>query len=142
MSEGENKVLVRRWFEEGINKGNLAIIDELFDPEVVSHGHRTGDFRGTEDGPKRVITTFREAFPDIRFTIEDLITEDDKVVTRWTAQGTHDGEFLGIRPTGKQIQLGGIYIYRIAEGKIVEVWVSLDLLGPILQLAPSATTTS
>jgi len=89
MSEEENKVLVRRWIEEGVNKGNLAIIDELFDPDVVSHDHLAGDFRGTEDGPKRTVTTFRAAFPDIHFTIEDLITEDDKVVTRWTASGTH-----------------------------------------------------
>jgi steroid delta-isomerase-like uncharacterized protein len=136
MSEGENKVLIRRWIEEGINKGNLAIIDEVFDPDVVSHHQLVGDFRGIEDGPKRAVTTFREAFPDIHFSIEDLITEDDKVVTRWTASGTHDGEFLGIPATGKKIQLGGIYIYRIADGKIVEVWVSLDLLGPVLQLGP------
>ena len=59
MPEGENKVLIRRWIEEGVNKGNLAIINELFDPEVVSHDHLAGDFQGTEDGPVRAVTTFR-----------------------------------------------------------------------------------
>jgi len=112
----------------------------VFNSDVVSHDHLAGDFQGTDDGPKRAVTVFRAAFPDIHFTIEDLITEDDKVVTCWTASGSHQGEFLGIEPTGKEIQLGGIYIYRIASGKIVEVWVSLDLLGPVLQLGPTAAS--
>lgn len=140
MTEEENKVLIRRWVDEGMNGGRLAVIEELFDPEVVFHDPLAGDFHGIQDGPKRSITTFRTAFPDIRFAIEDLITEDDKVVTRWTAQGTHQGEFLGIESTGKRVRFGGIYIYRVSDGKIAELWVSLDLLGPVLQLGGRAST--
>jgi steroid delta-isomerase-like uncharacterized protein len=141
MSEGENKVVIQRWIEEGVNKGNLAIIDELFDSEVVAHDPLAGDIQGKDDGPRQALTSFRASFPDIHFTIEDLITEDDKVVTRWTAHGTHQGGFLGIEPTGKPIRLAGIYIYRITDGKIVEVWTSFDLLGPVLQLGASSTPT-
>jgi len=134
MSDGENKVMVRRWMDEGLNKGNLTIIDELFDPDVISHDHLAGDFRGTQEGPKRAVTTFRAAFPDIHFTIEDILTEDAKVVTRWTAQGTHQGEFLSMEATGRQIHFSGVYVYRIADGRIAEIWTHFDLLGPLLQL--------
>ena len=89
MPEEENKVLIRSWLEDGVNKGNLVIIDELFGPQVVSHDPLAGDIRGKNAGPRRAVTSFRASFPDIHFTFEDLITEDEKVVTRWTAHGTH-----------------------------------------------------
>ncbi len=134
MSEEDNKALIRRWFKEEVNEGNLTVVKDLFDPDVVVHDSQAGDRKGWEDGPKRAVEAFRTAFPDIHFTIENLITEDDKVVTRWTAHGTHQGQLQGLPPTGKRIQFTGIDIYRIADGRIAEVWISSDTLGLMQQL--------
>ncbi len=131
-SAEEHTAIIRRWFEEGINQGNLAVVDELFASDFVFH-EPAGDVRGRE-ALKRAVPGFRTAFPDMHITIEDQIVTGDKVVTRWTTVGTHQGAFMGIAPTGKRVTLTGIYIYRLAEGKIVELWTSRDDLGFLQQL--------
>ena len=136
MSE-ENKTIHRSIWEEIWNQGNLNLADEIYDSNHISHGQGIELPPGPE-GLKTLISIYRAAFPDVHFTVEDQIAEGDKVVTRWTSLGTHKGEFLGIEATGNEIRLGGIYIYRIADGKIAEVWTSMDLLGTVLQLGPSA----
>ena len=134
MSAEQNKALVRRAFEEAWNKGNLAVEDEVVAEDFVHHGptHREG-LHGREE-EKQSVAAIHSAFPDIYTTIEDQIAEGDKVVTRWTARGTHKGGFMGIAPTDKEVTVTGITINRIIEGKIMEEWVSWDTFGVLQQL--------
>ena len=133
MSAEQNKELARLLLEEAWSKGNLALLDEIVAPLAVDHNPAPGQRPGLE-GLKQLIAMVREAFPDWRYTIEDMVTEGDKVAIRWRAQGTHRGPFLGIPPTGKQVTVPGINIERIAEGKIVEWWHNFDMLGWLQQL--------
>jgi predicted ester cyclase len=126
MSEA-NKALVRRFFEE-MDKGNLGILDELVSPDYVYH------FPGSPqplDRPahKESAGFFYEAFPDLRHAVEDQIAEGDRVVTRMTNRGTHRGQFMSVRPTGKETEIGVIDIIRISDCKIVEEWIQGDFLG-------------
>src|SRR5919199_977567 len=133
MSE-RNKALVRRAIEEVWNRGNFAVVGELIASDFVAHmSLPIGEIHGPE-GVKRYFATLREAFPDLHFTIEDQIAEGDRAVTRWTARGTHTGEFRGVPPTGKQVRVTGININRVADGKVVEGWLHLDELGLLQQL--------
>jgi predicted ester cyclase len=131
--EEQNKALVLRWFEEGMNKQNPDIIDEFFDANHILH------FPGQPedvnlDGWKQLVSAFIASFPDIHFTIEDQIAEGDKVVTRWTLRCTHQGEYMGIPATGKQVTYTGINISRHINGKYVEDWGNWDELGLMQQL--------
>jgi steroid delta-isomerase-like uncharacterized protein len=133
MSE-HNKAIVRRLVEELWNKGNLSVADELFAPNYEHHDASTLDFgRGPESEKKRA-TLYRTAFPDIRLTIEDIIAEGETVMTRWSCRGTHKGDLSGIAPTGKQINISGVTIARLANGKLAEGWVNWDALGLMQQL--------
>lgn len=128
MSE-HNKMIDRCLIEEVWNRGNFAIVDEVIARDYLGHSPSpTGETHGPEDY-KQFYARLREAFPDLRVTIEDQIAEGDKVVTRWTAHGTHQGEFLGIVPTGRHGAITGITIDRIAGGKVVECWTNADDLG-------------
>src|SRR3990172_10163106 len=140
MSVEENKVIVRRLMEEVWNKENLAITDELFATSFVSYLPGSPDPLNRE-GYKQVLTMFRTAFPDMRLTIEDQVSEGDKVVTRWTVRGTHRGDFQGIPPTQKQVTVTGMTIDCIVLGKIVENRIEFDQLGMMQQLGvvPSPT---
>ncbi len=145
MSTEDNKALDRRGFEEVWNKGNLAVVDELNDANVVTHNPPGPPLRGTE-AFKQFVLMYRRAFPDMQLTIEDQIAEGDKVVTRWTARGTHQGELMGIPPTGKQATVTGITVGRVVNGKFVESWSNFDALGLMQQLgvvpAPGQTSSS
>jgi steroid delta-isomerase-like uncharacterized protein len=132
MSTDENKEATRRIFEEVLNKGNLALVDELVSSDNVLYAP-TGPVHGSE-GYKQFVNMYLSAFPDLQFTIEDLIAEGDKVVTRYTARGTHRGDLQGIPPTGKQVTVTGIVIGRYANNKTVEVWLEFDALGMLQQL--------
>jgi steroid delta-isomerase-like uncharacterized protein len=133
MSE-QNKNVVRRLFEEVWNKGNLSVADELFAPNYAHHDLSTPDVgRGPESEKKRA-TLYRTAFPDLRLTIEDIIAEGETVMARWSCRGTHKGDFSGIAPTGKQINISGVTIARLANGKFAEGWVNWDALGLMQQL--------
>ena len=128
----QNAMLARRIIEEVYNQGNLAIVDELVAGDFVIHS-RSEDVHGPA-GAKQLVAALRAAFPDLYITIEDQIADGDRVVTRWTARGTHTGEFQGIPPTGKPGKMTGIDIDRVADGKIVECWVNSDDLGLLQQL--------
>jgi len=138
MSTEDNKALDRRGFEEVWNKGNLAVIDELNAANVVTHNPPSPPMQGTE-AFKQFVQMYRSAFPDTQMTIEDQIAEGDKVVTRWTARGTHKGELMGIPPTGKQVTVTGISVSRWANGKTVESWSNFDTLGMLQQLGAVPT---
>jgi steroid delta-isomerase-like uncharacterized protein len=133
MSEG-NKANVRRLFEEVWNKGYLPVADELFASSYVHHDSSTPDFGRGPEGEKQRATLYRNAFPDFRITIEDLVGEGETVVARWSCRGTHKGELNGITPTGKQFTITGVSIARFANNKIVEGWVNWDALGLMQQL--------
>ncbi len=128
----QNKTIARKVFEEVQSQGNLALVDELVAGDYVGHTPLK-EIHGPE-GTKQFFSMLREAFPDMQVTVEDQIAEGDKVVTRWTCRGTHKGEFQGMPPTGKQMTMTGITIFRIADGKLVEGWTNPDLLGLMQQL--------
>ncbi len=128
MSTEDNKALAQRWLEEVWNKGDLSLIDELIAPNYVLHDPTRPGLRGRA-GIKESIAMFRTAFPDLHFTIEDQVAEREKIVTRYTVQGTHLGPLMGIPATGKQGIITGIDIYRITDGQIEEAWSNWDTLG-------------
>jgi steroid delta-isomerase-like uncharacterized protein len=130
----ENKAVVRRYFREILDGGNLDLVDQIFEPQYVLHDPSSPQEVCGLEGTKRFVGMFRSAFPDIAHTIEDQIAEGDKVVTRLRARATHDGELMGIPPTGKGVTIEGISIWRIADGKIEECWFNYDALGLMRQL--------
>jgi predicted ester cyclase len=122
MSAEENKNLVRREQEELWNHtGDLDAAEELF-------------AAGQAEAAKQEAADFRQGFPDVVSTIEDLIAEGDKVVARWSSRATHQGEYMDILPTGKEVEFTGISFYRIEGGKIAESWNSEDQLGLMRQI--------
>jgi steroid delta-isomerase-like uncharacterized protein len=133
MAAEENKALVRRFVDEVQSGGNVDVIDELCSPEFVNHSAPSG-VPSNREGVKQVTAMFRQAFLDSYFTVEDMVAEGDKVATRKTFRGTHQGEFMGIPPTGQQVSIGLIDIVRIADGKVVEHWSIGDNLGMLQQL--------
>jgi steroid delta-isomerase-like uncharacterized protein len=139
MSAEQNKAVLRREVEELYNHtGNLDAVEELFSPEYVSHEPTSGEVRGIE-GARQFAATFREAFPDLRNNIEDMVAEGDKVVMRFKGSGTHEGETEAFGPpTGKRMEITGITIKRLAEDKIVEAWTNFDALGMMQQLGVMA----
>jgi steroid delta-isomerase-like uncharacterized protein len=143
VSAEENKAAVRREVEELYNHtGNLDVADEIFSPDYVSYEPTSGETRGIE-GARQFAATFREAFPDLQCTIDDMVAEGDKVVMRFRGSGTHQGETEAFGPaTGKRMEMTGITIKRLSEGKIVEAWTNFDALGTMQQLGliPEAAT--
>lgn len=133
MSTEVNKALTRRIFEEGVNQNKPSVFDELIAPSFVSYDAPPGYGRDLE-GFRRLIATFRAAFPDLHITIEEELAEGDKVIHRGYGTGTHRGDFQGVPPTGKQVKIKYIDIWRVANGKMVENWVQMDLLGLMQQL--------
>jgi steroid delta-isomerase-like uncharacterized protein len=131
MSE-ENTALARSSWEEIVNKHNPEAIDEFYAADLVWH-EPDEDIQGSEQA-KQFVSMYFAAFPDINVTVEDVIGEGDKAVTRWTIRGTHRGELMGMAPTNKQIELKGITIHRIEGDKIVEEWERYDNLGMMQQL--------
>jgi len=133
MSLEENKTLLRSYMEEVLNKGNLNAVDRYYAPNCIDHTAPPGTPPGV-DGIKQLLTVTLSAFSDIQVTIEDIVAEDDKIVSRFTIQGTHTGEFMGIAPTGREITVMQISIDRIADGKIVEHWGLADQMALMQQL--------
>ncbi len=133
MSSEENKALMRHFLEEVFNKKNLTAIDEFIAPDHVDHT-LPPFLPNTPEGTKRAIELFLAAFPDVHITVEDMIAEGDKVITRYTSRGTQKGPFMAIPPTGRQVTVSSIIIARIADGKIVEECGLDDQMGLLQQL--------
>ncbi len=140
MSIEENKQLVRRFYDELWNNGNLDVIDQYTAADMIEHESEYADqllslssATGLE-GLKQTTEALRQAFPDVRFTVEDQIAEGDKVLTRWQAVATQSGSLGPLPPSGKHVTATGVYIDRIANGKIVEEWEEWDVLGFLMQL--------
>jgi steroid delta-isomerase-like uncharacterized protein len=130
LSVEQNKELVRAAFE-GLEEV-VATHERLYSPEWI--GHFPGMPPLDAEGHKQYSVVMSTAFPDLERTLEDLVAEGDKVVVRWSARGTHSGDFNGIPPTGKQASSSGITIFRIADGQIVEEWSESDMLGLLQQV--------
>jgi predicted ester cyclase len=133
MSTEANKASTRRFYDEVFNKKNRAAIDEFIDPNHVDHSAPPGTPDGLK-GVKQTLNMYLTAFPDLHFTVEDIIAEGDKVVTRLTCRGTQQGAFMGIPPTGKHATTTAIDISRMAGGKSVEHWLNMDTLSLLQQL--------
>jgi steroid delta-isomerase-like uncharacterized protein len=132
MSTEDNKALARRGFEETLNQRNLTVLDELHVHDFMYHSpSRT--IQGREPF-KQFMSMLLTTFPDLHVSIEDVIGEGDRVVVRFTLRGTHQGELMGIAPTGKQVAMTGISIIRVANGKFLEEWANTDWLGLLQQL--------
>ena len=129
-----NKATARRFLEDAFNKGDLDVIDEICLPTVVDHDPAMpADTSGIE-ALKQLVAGYRAAFPDLRMTVEEQVGEGDLVATRWTARGTHEGELMGVAPSGKQATVTGITLDRFEDGRIAESWTNWDTLGLLKQL--------
>ena len=133
MSVEQNKSIVRRWVEEGWNKGNLTVIDQLYTPNFVQHEPPPATVNSSE-ALKHYVSTYLAAFPDLHFSIDDLVAEGNKVVWRFTASGTHKNPFMSIPPSGKSATITGMVIFRLENSRIAETWVNIDALGLLQQL--------
>ena len=130
MSE-ENKLLIRRWFEEVWNKGRAESIDELFAENGIAHG-LSDDPAKPITGPRDFRpfhTLFREAFPNMMIVVEDVVAEGDKVAARCSVRAKHEGDFMGREATQAPVEFTGITIVRIDNGKIVEAWNNFDFMS-------------
>jgi steroid delta-isomerase-like uncharacterized protein len=133
MSAEQNKSIVRRWVEEGWNKRNSALIDQLFTPNFYQH--ETGpESVNSSETLKPFVAGYLSAFPDLQFTIEDLIAEGDKVVWRFKATGNNTGPFMGGPATGKPVTVTGTITFRLENSRMAEAWLNLDVLGLLQQL--------
>jgi steroid delta-isomerase-like uncharacterized protein len=128
----ENKRVVRRFVEEVCNCGEIRAIPDLIASEHVSH-LPMGDHYGQE-GVRIDISSLRAAFPDLQVTIEDMVAEGDEVFLRFTTRGTHQGPFMGVLPTGREVSFSGVAIHRLRQGKSTERWVVYDGIDLLQQL--------
>ena len=133
MSE-ENKAIIRRYFDEVLNKGNLAEIDTLVAPNYEPQGDAQPRELPGREGLKQFITEIHNAFPDVQFTIDEELADGNSVAIRWTVTGTHKGAFMGIAATDKRATVTGIDIYKIDNGQIIEAGGQWDRLGLMQQL--------
>src|SRR5262245_13537225 len=130
-----NEALAQRFHRDIFQAGKLAVADEILAPDFVMHAPGfPAELTHGPEGIKRLATATRMAFPDLQTTDEDIIAQGDKVVIRWIFRATHQGDFQGIPPTGKQVTFGEIDIFRVADGKLLELWAEADNLSLLQQL--------
>ena len=141
MSTEENKSLVRHWFEE-LDKRNFAIIDELIPEDYIDHNPPLPDLPPGREGVRQSSLRLFDAFPDAVHILEDQMAEGDKVMTRLTTRATFQGEILGIQPTGNVVEVSGIAVHRVVDGRLVEHWAHLDMAGFMQQLGEEAAESS
>jgi predicted ester cyclase len=130
VSVAENKALVRRYLEEVVNTGNVDGIADFIAPDYID---RNDQGRGIE-GARQHVLGVRQTYPDLHVTVGQQIAEGEWVVTRVTGRGTHLGVWLGMRPSGKAVEITGVNIDRVVNGRIVEHGGVADLLGPLLAM--------
>ena len=133
MNAEENRALIHRLFEDVLNGGDMDLVDEIISTEYIEHAALPGQESGSE-GVKQRLAAFREAFPDMVWTLEDLVAEEEKAAARWSMNATNQGSFMGIAPTGRRVTLSGIDIYRIVGSQLIEHWHEIDALGLMQQL--------
>jgi steroid delta-isomerase-like uncharacterized protein len=129
----ENKALARRIVEEVWNRGNVAIVDETFAPDYTEHNPRPGQEVGL-DGYKSGVTMMRSAFPDLHLDLHDVIAEGDRVAIRYALRGTHEGDLMGVPPSGNSVSSDGMVFARVHDGQVVERWGVQDMLALLQQI--------
>ncbi len=134
MSLAENKVCGRRFFEEMLGTGNFKLAEELISDDVVMHHPSSPTPVNGREAVVGMLGAFRAGFPDLKMVAEDVFGEDDKVTVRWRATGTHTAELFGIPASGKSMNVAGISVLKLANGKIVVDWVAEDSLGLMKQI--------
>jgi predicted ester cyclase len=134
MNSRDRRALVARIADDIWNRGDLAVIDEVMSATAKYHGPHMPNGIGDRETWRRAIGMYLGAFPDSHVRFDELIVSGDTVVGRWSATATHTGPLPGVTPTGRRIAIGGITIYRIEAGKIIEAWEQLDMLGMWQQL--------
>jgi steroid delta-isomerase-like uncharacterized protein len=146
MSTEDNKRLVRRFYDEVWNLGNTGFTAEVFAEDYVRHDLRPSEALPGPAGQKKIADDFRAAFPDLEVAVDLIIGEEDFVVGRWTASGTHLGPWGALEPTGRRATFSAVNIFRFEDGKVAEIWNHRDDLGlmeqvgaPVYAGAPSET---
>jgi len=135
MSIEQNKMLVQRFFAEVCNGRKLEVAEELFSNDHIYHDPSSPGIGPGPEGIKQLIGTYQTSFGDAAWNVQKMMDAgQDTVVTLWVGSGTHTGALLGIAPTGKTVSVPGVWIHRIADGKIVESWNAWDALGMLQQL--------
>jgi predicted ester cyclase len=134
MGVAENKALVRRFYEEVWDKGNVEFAREVFHDDYVRHDLRPTQSQPGGAGQAKIASDFRRAFPDLRWRVDLILGEGDLIVGRWTATGTHTGTWGTIEPTGKRAKFSGVNIFRFQDGKVIEIWNHRDDLGLATQI--------
>jgi steroid delta-isomerase-like uncharacterized protein len=129
----ENKAIVQRFWKVW-EEGNIDLVDELLAADHVNHNPATPDQPAGAEGVREVVNMFRSAMPDLKVVIEDMIAEGDKVVVRYTLEGTHEGDLFGVPPTGRRLSIKSIAVERVSEGKLREHWRITDSLDMMQQL--------
>jgi steroid delta-isomerase-like uncharacterized protein len=132
--QSRNKELIRDWFEEVWNEGNESAIDEMRTPDVLAFGLGESDEPARAAEFKVFYHRMRAAIPDLHVSVEDVIAEDDKVVARFSLEGTHCGAKLGVEATGKHVHVDGLIMARVLDGKIAETWTQFDKLALLKQV--------
>jgi steroid delta-isomerase-like uncharacterized protein len=136
MAEADPTELVHRWFDELFNDADLAVADDILAPDVRYHGPDSltpSDVTSPAD-VKEYVEVYRQAFPDLRYTVEDVFGSDGRVCARWTATGTHRSDLFGIEPTGEVFVADGINVFTVEDGRITEVRSQWDTLGMAREL--------
>ena len=130
--QARNKALAMRVFDEIFNQGKFQVADEIYAPDFQNHGlHRSVDLKTDQDA----VHAEKKAFPDLRLSVQDMIAEGDKVAVLWTFRGTHTGSgYEGLPPTGTRVEVRGITIWRIVDGRIVEEWSSFSETGSYMRM--------
>jgi steroid delta-isomerase-like uncharacterized protein len=134
MSAEDNKKVVQRFWGVWEQEDFVDLIDELLAPDYVNHSPGMPDQPPGPEGVKAVVSMFRSGMPDLRVTIDDLIAEGDKVATRYTIEGTHQGELFGVPPTGRRLSIESMTVERVSGGKIIEHRRITDTLDMMQQL--------
>lgn len=133
MSNEAVKAVIRRLFDEDLNTDNRDIADEIIHPTFYDHTNPPGMREGIE-GHKQIVALFRRSFPNVTWTILDMIAEGDRVAVRLIMRGRHEGEFFGIPPTGRDIEVKGVHVMRVQDGKVAEHWGTDDEISMMRQL--------
>jgi predicted ester cyclase len=133
MSVQDNKARTREFYEKVLNAHDFAALGDYVRDDFVDHNPPPGVGSGVE-GVKQTFEMFTAAFPDLRFRIDEMYADGDKVISRLTCTGTHKGEFMGVAPTGKPVEMSGIDIIKVVDGKAVERWGQFDDLGMMQQI--------
>ncbi len=134
MSIEDNKRIVERFYDQVWERGNVDAAFEIFADEYERHDLRPSAAAPGPEGQRTIAADFRRAFPDMHMTIDLIIAEGDRVAARWTTSGTHTGPWAGVQPTGKRVSFSGVNIFRLEDGKVVELWNHRDDLGLMDQI--------